>query len=228
MDTPPLTIHLGEVGSTQDEARRRFEGAPVLVTATGQTAGRGRSGAGWETADRAVAASLAFAPEWPPEALPRLTLVSGLAALDAIGAASVALKWPNDVITPAGKVAGLLVESADGVVVAGMGANLYWREPPTGAAALHDHDPGVEAARALAERWGNGLLTRVAPGPEAWGRGEYAARCATLGAEIAWNPDGTGRAVGIAPDGGLVVETPTGVDTLRAGAVRHVRPAAAG
>jgi BirA family biotin operon repressor/biotin-[acetyl-CoA-carboxylase] ligase len=225
MATPsPTVVHLDEVGSTQDEARSRFDGPPVLVTATRQTAGRGRSGAEWQTADRAVAASLAFAPGWDAAALPRLTLVSGLAAVDAVGdGVDLSLKWPNDVVTPRGKAAGLLVETADDVVVAGMGMNLFWVDPPAGAAALFGDDPGVEAARALAVRWATGLLVRSAAGPDAWGRDEYSSRCATLGREIAWEPDGRGRAVGVAPDGGLVVETATGTMTLRSGAVRHVR-----
>ena len=227
MATPPLTVaHLDEVGSTQDEARDRFDGSPVLVTARRQTAGRGRSGATWETADRAVAASLAFVPGWPAATLPRLTLVSGLAALDAVGdGADVLLKWPNDVVIPEGKAAGLLVETVDGVVVAGMGINLFWPEPPDGAAALFARDPGLEAAQSLAVRWAAGLLVRSAAGPDAWGREEYAARCATVGAEIAWEPQGRGTATGVASDGGLEVETEAGTVTLHSGAVRHVRAA---
>ena len=227
MATPPLSIHLDEVGSTQDEARTRFEGDPVLVTAARQTAGRGRSGASWENADRALAASLAFDPGWPVGALPRLTLVSGLAALEAIGPdVAMFLKWPNDVITPSGKAAGLLVEAGDGVVVAGMGVNLFWPDPPPGATALHDSDPGPAAAHRLAERWAQALLRRASAGPGSWGRDEYLARCATVGAEIAWEPDGSGRAVGVGPDGGLVVETGRGTVTLDSGAVRHVRASA--
>ena len=58
------------------ERRRRFAGAPLLVTARRQRAGRGRSGTVWVDADRAVAASLAFTCHWPAADRPRLTLVA--------------------------------------------------------------------------------------------------------------------------------------------------------
>jgi biotin-(acetyl-CoA carboxylase) ligase len=44
-----------------------------------------------------------------------------------------------------------------------------------------------------------------------------------LGRDITWDPDGGGRAVDVAPDGALVVETPSGRESIYSGAVRHVR-----
>src|SRR3990172_3487586 len=109
MATPPSAFHLDVVGSTQDEARTRFSGVPVLVTAARQTTGRGRSGAAWETAPRAVAASLAWEPGWPDAAAARLSLVAGLAAADTLGDA-IGLKWPNDLMRGEAKVGGILTE----------------------------------------------------------------------------------------------------------------------
>jgi BirA family biotin operon repressor/biotin-[acetyl-CoA-carboxylase] ligase len=224
MDTSYVLISLGTVGSTQKEARHRFSGDPVLVTAERQTAGRGRTGRHWVHADRAVAASLAFRPAWPVGAWDRLPLVSGLAAAAALGP-TVGLKWPNDLVLGDDKVGGLLVESDGEVVVAGFGANLYWPDPVEGAAGLLNVDPGLEAADLIAEQWAEGLLERVARPPGSWGRDEYLARCTTPGRRITWEPDGAGTAVDISSDGGLVVETPGGRLTLRSGEVRTVRPA---
>jgi BirA family biotin operon repressor/biotin-[acetyl-CoA-carboxylase] ligase len=223
-DTPYALLFVDTAASTQDEARRRFTGRPVLLVASHQTAGRGRRGRAWEGASRAVAATLAFRPPWPEEAWPRLTLVAGLAACRVLGAA-VRLEWPNDLVVGASKVGGLLTEASAGVVAAGLGVNLYWPQPTVdGAGARWAEDPGPEAAPRLAAAWADDLLARVAAGPDDWGLGDYAARCATLGREITWQPGGAGRAVAVEADGGLVVETAGGRRVLYAGEVHTVRP----
>lgn len=213
---------LDETDSTQDVARRHIGPDPVLVVTHRQVRGRGRGGSGWQPAPRAVAASLAFEPGWPSEALARLTLVAGLAASDVV---DVRLKWPNDLLVGADKVGGLLLESSDGRVVAGCGINLWWPDAPSGMGAIHEDDPGPDVVVAIASAWAERLLDRASAGPGAWGRDEYVARCGTLGRPITWEPAGSGRAVDVAADGGLVVETDEGVVTLRSGEVREIRPA---
>lgn len=212
--------------STQDEARLTYAGTPILVIAARQTAGRGRRGRAWETAPRALAASLAFAPAWPESAWPRLTLAAGLAACGALGG-GVLLEWPNDLVRGGAKVGGLLTEASGAVVTVGLGANLYWPRPTVGGAgALYEQDPGPEAARDLATVWAADLLARVAAGPGEWGVREYSAACTTLGRQVTWEPAGRGRAVAVREDGGLVVETPAGRRVLYAGEVHTVRPVA--
>jgi BirA family biotin operon repressor/biotin-[acetyl-CoA-carboxylase] ligase len=226
MDTPYEVVHLPTVESTQDAARSRRRGRPLLLVADRQTAGRGRNGAPWRTADRALAASIAFSPSWPKVAWPRLTLAAGLAARDAITrvpeAPEVGLKWPNDLVSGVGKVGGLLAEASAASVVVGLGINLWWLEPIPGAGALFDRDPGPRAARQIADWWAEALLRVAAADPESWPLGHYARQCVTLGRRISW-PGGTGRAVGIAPDGGLEVDVDGGLVVLHAGAVREVR-----
>ncbi|MGD2050859.1 MAG: biotin--[acetyl-CoA-carboxylase] ligase [Acidimicrobiia bacterium] len=229
MATPYATISRPEAASTQDLARDAFaDGAgPVLVVAARQTAGRGRSGNPWWEAPRAMYASLAveFAPDGPPPTLP---VMMGLAVRDALRAewgVEVALAWPNDLVTGEGKVGGILVEAHGDLAVCGCGVNLWWPEPPAGAAAVLATDPGSAAAGTLAAAWASRLLDRVAAARDgAWGWAEYRAACVTLGQEITWKPAGEGRAVDVASDGGLVVETASGTVTLRSGAVRMVRP----
>lgn len=222
MATSYSVTHHRQVPSTQDLARSAFDGRPVLVTATGQTAGRGRGGSTWLSAPRAIAVSLAFRPGWEASDLTIVPLLGGLAATEAMD--GVQLKWPNDVLRDDHKVAGLLAELFDGIVVIGMGVNLWWPDAPAGATALFDDDPGEDEGRRLAERWADALTTLVDPGPRSWPIDRYRARCVTLGTQITWDPDGAGLAVDVAPDGSLVVDTDAGRITLTTAGVRHVRP----
>lgn len=223
MDTPYVAISLEVVGSTQDEARSRFEGRPILVTAERQTAGRGRTGAAWEQAERAVAASLAFRPDWPSHTWSRLTLVSALAVLAAVDR-PLRLAWPNDLMLGGEKVGGLIAEATGDAVAVGLGLNLFWPDPIEGAGALFEADPGPDAARRIARSWATGLLRRTARGPEHWGIDEYRTALETLDCDVVWEPDGSGRAVDVAADGGLVVDAEGGRIVLHAGSVRRVRP----
>lgn len=198
----------------------RFDGAPVLVTAARQTAGRGRSGRTWVHADRAVAASVALALDWGPDDLGVVPLVAGLAAAATFDAR---LKWPNDLIADGRKAGGILVESSDATVVIGMGVNLWWPEPIEGAGAVFAADPGPNAPTRLAEVWARDMVARLALGPGAWGRDEYERLCETIGRDITWHPAGAGLARGVDERGRLVVDTPDGVAILDSGEVRHVR-----
>jgi BirA family transcriptional regulator, biotin operon repressor / biotin---[acetyl-CoA-carboxylase] ligase len=219
--TPPYSaLHREVTDSTQDDARAAFVDDPVLVVAGAQRQGRGRAASRWMTAPRAMAASLAMRPGWDSADLPLLPLLAGVAAARTV---ECGLKWPNDLLVEGRKVGGILVESADGVAVVGLGLNLWWPDAPAGMAAIHQADPGPDLASELGERWAQTLLDLVRDGPAAWPRAEYLAACVTVGCDITWQPAGSGHAVDIAPGGGLVVTTPTGPTTLHAGEVRHVR-----
>ena len=223
-DTPYALCCVETTPSTQDEARRRFTGEPLLVVAARQTAGRGRLGRAWEEAERAVAATLAFRPNWPEEAWGRLTLAAGLAARRALGG-GVDLEWPNDLVRGRRKVGGLLTEAQAGTVAVGLGVNLWWPQPSVErAGSLYANDPGPGAPQRVAAAWAHDLLRRVAAGPDAWGRQEYIACCVTLDQEVTWQPGGRGRAVGVSEDGGLEVQTAAGRRVLHAGEVHTVRP----
>jgi len=220
MPPPYSVVHHEDTDSTQDDALAAFDGAPLLVVAGAQRRGRGRSDSEWQTAPRAMAASLAFRPDWDPADLPLVPLLAGVAASRVLGCG---LKWPNDVFMGEEKAGGVLVEAGDGIVVVGFGLNLWWPDAPCDYGAVHDTDPGPNRAMEVARGWAEELLALVGAGPDAWPRDEYRERSITLGRDITWSPDGAGRAVDIAADGGLVVVTHEGRTTLRAGEVRHVR-----
>ena len=225
MATPYETLVLDRTTSTQDEVWARLGSVPLLVVARSQSRGRGRSGARWSNAPRALAASVGVRPHWPAPSWPLLTLVAGVAALRALGEAGrrVTLKWPNDLMSGPLKLGGFLAEASGDTVVAGWGANLFWPEAPEATGALFDSDPGPEAGAEIAERWVEEFLALVAGEPGDWPRDEYRRRCSTLGRPVTWVPAGMGTAIDISPDGGLVVETGTGRRTLISAAVSELR-----
>jgi BirA family transcriptional regulator, biotin operon repressor / biotin---[acetyl-CoA-carboxylase] ligase len=136
-----------ETGSTNDVAGKLGrEGHPggVAVFAERQTAGRGRFGRKWDSAERVgLWMSLLLRPAWPMARWPRLTTWAGVCVAVAVErAAGVAaqVKWPNDVLVSGKKVAGILIESATDVssapfAVVGLGINVNQTEFPAELAA---------------------------------------------------------------------------------------------
>ncbi len=137
-------------------------GKARLLFAEYQTAGRGRRGSRWESP---FAAGLCFSLSWcfdhPPIGMSALGLVVGIAVRDVLAAIQplARLKWPNDIVTPEGKLAGLLVE-ADGEatgplhVVVGVGINVVdcpstcqSDEGPAGMAPVSLADAGAHPSR---------------------------------------------------------------------------------
>ena len=227
-------LHLREVGSTNDRARElALGGAPhgTLVTAEGQTAGRGRHGRTWQAPPgRAVLASVVL--RGLGERQPLLPLAAAVAVAEACERCApvrCVLKWPNDVWIDARKVAGLLVEGRlqEGWAVLGVGINVRTTEPELApelrpiatslaiaAGAPPGGAPSVEAVLAsLLERLGR----RLGDPPEtvlaAW-RGRDALR----GEPVRW-AGGQGIAEGISDVGALLVATERGRLALDAGEV---------
>lgn len=230
MATPYATVEVGLVTSTQDQARRAYlegDGRPILLVAERQERGRGRFGHTWWPAPRAMYASLAMEEPVPLERLSVVPLVVGLAVRGAIDDAcgvEVGLKWPNDLMVDSGKVGGILVERSQPVLVIGCGVNLWWPDAPEGAAGLLDSDPGPGLPVALARAWVDRWLAASAH-LDSWDRDAYLDACITVGRDVTWEPAGSGTAVGVDVDGGLVVQTVSGDQVLHAGEVRLVRPA---
>lgn len=104
-----------------------------IAATTNQTAGRGRQGKTWSApAGSGLCLSVAYTFASHVRDLPALTLALGMAArkaLQDLGARDVQLKWPNDLMSGDGKLAGILTEvqeqSLDGAtIVAGIGVNV--------------------------------------------------------------------------------------------------------
>lgn len=225
MATPYAQFDLEGTGSTQDDAARLLaDHAAVVVSATRQSAGRGRLGRGWTNAPRALAVSVGFRSGWPPDTWPRISLVAGLAARDALGE-TLRLKWPNDLMRGGFKVGGILTEAGGSTVIVGLGANLFWPRAPVGYGAVFDRVDRVPGSSPLASHFADALFERLDRGPDDWGHDEYRAVCVTLGQDLRWEPGGSGRATDIGRDGSLLVLTAGGPEALMSGEVHEVRHA---
>jgi BirA family biotin operon repressor/biotin-[acetyl-CoA-carboxylase] ligase len=137
-------LHLRRTGSTNERARElAFAGAPhgTLVTASEQTAGRGRQGRRWS----APAGSSLLASLLLREVPALLPLSAAVAVCDVVGT-QAQIKWPNDVVVAGAsaahagadrpsasgtgrglaKLAGILIEGRpqEGWAVLGIGLNV--------------------------------------------------------------------------------------------------------
>jgi BirA family biotin operon repressor/biotin-[acetyl-CoA-carboxylase] ligase len=144
----PLTLAT-VTESTNDDAKRAAQaGAPsgAAFVADAQTRGRGRLGRSWHSPpSENLYASFLLRPALDPKVVPLVTLATGLAVADAVAPlaarATVALKWPNDVLLDGRKVAGILSEAHLGSagsdwIVIGIGVNVHARSFPDEIAAL--------------------------------------------------------------------------------------------
>jgi BirA family biotin operon repressor/biotin-[acetyl-CoA-carboxylase] ligase len=114
-----------------DVANGRAPAGSVLAVEL-QTAGRGRMGRIWHSGlGTALTFSLLWRFDCGLNALSGLSLAVGVAivrALNKLGAQGVQLKWPNDILTEQGKLAGVLIEAqgdmlGPSAVVIGIGLN---------------------------------------------------------------------------------------------------------
>jgi len=92
----------------------------AVALAESQTEGRGRLGRTW--VDSALMLSVCLRPPPPVANWPELTLVAAHAVAGAIGP-HAAIKHPNDVLVGGRKVAGILAEASEHVVL-GIGINV--------------------------------------------------------------------------------------------------------
>lgn len=237
-----------EIDSTNrylmDEARA---GAPegVVAVADHQTAGRGRLDRSWASAPGvSLLVSVLLRPALAPDKLHLVTVVAGLASVDAVAdvcGVCPGLKWPNDVVVGDQKLAGLLAET-DGViespaVVVGMGLNVNWPEfPPdlagtaTACNLLSDQDRAirrVDLLVAFLRSLDTRLTLLVGEGGQAKTVADYRRACVTLGRSVRVDlPDKAieGRAVDVDELVRLVVERQTGGRCIvTAGDVVHLR-----
>ncbi len=213
-------VHFRVTDSTNARARELAgRGAPhgTVVTASEQTAGRGRQGRAWVApAGRALLCSIVIRD--PPRLLP---LAAGVAVAELAGA-EAAVKWPNDVWLAGRKVAGILVEGRpqERWAVVGIGLNVSLRPtdfPPElrdTAATLGlepgDIEPVLERLLGALEWW-----TAAGESPVLDAVRELDA---LLGRHVRWN-GGEGEAAGIDDAGRLLIRTSSGQVALEAGEV---------
>ena len=166
-----------EVDSTNALAVRLLNdiSRPTWIMAEKQTAGRGRRGRAWMDQRGNFAATLVLFPKEPLEVQALRSFLASLALYDAFVMltgkdASFSLKWPNDVLLKARKVAGILLETqmnkfGRDVLLIGFGVNLLkapeitdLEEGATGPVALFS-ETGLKIAP---ERFLETLMTSYA------------------------------------------------------------------
>ena len=110
--------YFNQIDSTQEAARElAAAGADqgTVVVAERQTAGRGRMGRAWHSpAGVNLYATIILRPPIPLTEVPRLSLVAGVAAAEALerdAPGIVSLKWPNDVWLRGRKAGGIIAEA---------------------------------------------------------------------------------------------------------------------
>jgi BirA family biotin operon repressor/biotin-[acetyl-CoA-carboxylase] ligase len=244
-ETPISRIEYHEtISSTNDRARElapalgREEAA--LIVADQQTAGRGRGANRWWTAPGSLACSLVFDPATLGilrASFPLISLATALAIVDAtrplLPGQELGMHWPNDVFAAGRKLSGILVEVLpDGRHVIGVGLNINHRAEETPAELEHratslatlserEHSRTDLLVELLGALWPN--FAQLATAPVEIGRranGACLQHGRTLTIESGHNRV-TGRCVGIADDGALLLETDAGPQRFYSGALVH-------
>jgi BirA family biotin operon repressor/biotin-[acetyl-CoA-carboxylase] ligase len=210
--------HFRIVDSTNERARELASaGAPggTIVTASEQTAGRGRRGRQWTApAGKAVLCSAILSPLDAGHAL--LPLAVPLAVCDAVESLAplrCRVKWPNDVWIGDRKLAGVLIEAQPPAwAVIGIGLNVSiepdefpadLRQPATSVGHGVGTDDALEAVCERLGEWVRAEPQRITA--------EFERRDALRGRKIGWvgaggeSGAGTGVADGIDDRGNLVV-----------------------
>ena len=231
-----------ELGSTQDRARELVEAStqplPFLIGADLQRGGRGRGKHRWWTGQGALAMSLVLDPTefaLQPEAPlpPQLALAVGVAVCHAVRAfisnESVGLHWPNDVYVGQRKLAGILTEALTPrrvIIGIGLNSNNTLDEAPAElratAVTLRDLLGAPVDAEALLVSLLNELhaaLRLLYEQPTELGR-EFAALAMQRGQMLLLRQGDqhhAGRCLGIAADGGLQLETESGLRVFYSG-----------
>lgn len=236
-------LPLGTVTSTMEEARARRSGVsgPTWITATQQTAGRGRRGRPWQNVTGNFAGTLIL-PDVTAETAALRSFVAAVALDEALvtltgRAEAFALKWPNDVLLNGGKVAGILLESlADrgritGVMI-GIGVNLS-SAPEAGALEPTALPPVSLAGETGVTISPEDMLEALAPAFAKWEaqmrtygfdpiRHAWLSRAARLGGQVTARLPGdeiTGTFRTVDEEGRLVLSTPNGERCIAAGDV---------
>lgn len=222
--------------------RARQQAAPsgTVLAVEWQSGGRGRLGRPWHSG---LGNALTFSVLWRFDcglaALSGLSLAVGVAlirALDKLGVTGAKLKWPNDLITDKGKLAGSLIEAqgdmlGPSTVVIGIGLNLalpaevahHIDQPVACLADLSAAVPDRNRLLAVLLRELGNMLGDFADHGFAGLRAEWERHHALQNRSVTLSlPNGstqTGIACGITDDGALKLETSDGMQIINAGEV---------
>ena len=233
-------LALDTIGSTNADALERARGGergPLWVTATRQTAGRGRRSRIWVSEPGNLYATLLLTDAASPDVAAQLSFVAALAVFDAVArqaphiASRLALKWPNDGLIDGCKFAGSLIEAEGAAIAIGMGVNCVHHPAAT---AFPSTDLAAAGVRATPDSVLTALMPAMTSRLVQWNRGagfpvvraEWLQRAFRLGKNVRVSlPDGEcdGRFEAIDDVGRMVLRRADGtVETITAGDVLPV------
>jgi BirA family biotin operon repressor/biotin-[acetyl-CoA-carboxylase] ligase len=222
--------------------QRATQGAPsgTVIAAEWQSGGRGRLGRAWYAGlGNALTFSLLWRFDGGLARLSGLSLAAGVAVmrvLNDLGATGASLKWPNDVMTTRGKLAGILVEAQGGMqndvaAVIGIGLNLARvsatenkvNQPMAALADLLQSVPERNDLLAMLLRALHDILQEFDRGGFAALREEWERYHGSQNQPVCLTmPDGgiiSGIARGVTEEGALLLETAEGVRHFHAGEI---------
>ena len=227
-------VHHRVTDSTNARARElAMAGAPdgTIVTASEQTAGRGRQGRTWSAPPgRALLLSAIVRDLGRRDALLPLAVPVAVAeACDAFAGRRCDIKWPNDIWVEGRKLSGILLEGRpqEGWAIIGVGVNVgtlrdefpeELRETATSLVISGGADAGVEPVLDAVLRALEDSLVRPADQTLA----AWRERDLLRGRVVRWS-GGEGTAAGLDDSGALVVDTDSGQVALDAGEVHLLR-----
>ena len=226
-------LRFASLDSTNEEAVRRLaarERTPFWIVADEQTRGRGRSGRRWQSPAGNLYATLVIETRVSASVATQLSFVAGLAVHDAVAAHLPAdqlprlrLKWPNDVMFGAAKLAGILLESLPSpkrkglTVILGMGINVAFAPTETERAVASLGLEPADVPRVFA-KLASALETWLARWDEGRNfpaiREEWLGRALSLNESISVNLNASairGKFRGVDAAGALQLETKPGV-----------------
>jgi BirA family biotin operon repressor/biotin-[acetyl-CoA-carboxylase] ligase len=220
----------------KDAAALAAKGEPhgTAVIANVQTAGIGRQGHTWHSEDEGgLYISIVLRMPVLPASMPILTMALGLAvqrAVNDLAQVATDLRWPNDVMLSERKLAGILVQAAEGALIAGIGLNVNQSSFPLDLADIatslkretgREHSKDALAERIVAESLRYASLLNEKGKREILRRFE---ECSTWPNAKAVEIDGKIRGVtaGLDENGFLLVRTPEKLETIIAGGVRSI------
>lgn len=245
-----VCYYFPEIGSTNRWMSEQGDILPhgTIALSDYQSEGKGRHGRGWVTPQgTAVALSLRLVPDWPAARANWLTMIAGLAAIEAIQAVTdlePSIKWPNDIVFASGagvrKTGGILLEGnltedrlASAIVGLGLNVNLTAAElgelppdMPTPATSLLIHNkvlvprlPLVVNLLQRFEHWYDTAVAGTSP-VTAWQEHLHTIGQAVTVTPLQDAPQISGTAVGVDDLGQLLVEDEAGqTHTISAGDV---------
>ena len=229
-------------GSTNDLVKKYSTDEPgsmAFCLAEHQTSGRGRRGRSWISPfGSTISMSMSWHAGEGTASLEGLSLAIGLAALKALeacGARGVELKWPNDLLWQGRKLSGILLEvhgdpTGECEVIIGIGINIKLSDEQLAnigqpAVDLHRVCGKAVSRNAVVSHLINTLshvLDGFGHGGFALFREQWSDYDAFKGQQVAIEAAGRkekGLNLGVNDQGGLVIETESGIKVFNGGEV---------